>query len=81
MDFTSAGASACGTVVEAFETGAKYALAVGAAAASVGIVIGVVTLTGVGFKLSTIITGGRAGALRGGAVDFLPAMLADTTDR
>jgi hypothetical protein len=33
-------------------TGAKYALAVGAAAATVGIVIGVVTLTGVGFKLS-----------------------------
>jgi TRAP-type uncharacterized transport system fused permease subunit len=40
-------------LVEAFETGAKYALAVGAAAATVGIVIGVVTLTGVGFKLST----------------------------
>jgi TRAP-type uncharacterized transport system fused permease subunit len=44
-------------LVEAFETGAKYALAVGAAAASVGIVIGVVTLTGVGFKISFIITG------------------------
>ncbi len=36
--------------------GAKYALAVGAAAATVGIVIGVVTLTGVGFKLSYIVT-------------------------
>ena len=44
-------------LVEAFETGAKYALAVGAAAATVGIVIGVVTLTGVGFKVSFIITG------------------------
>ena len=43
-------------LVEAFETGAKYALAVGAAAATVGIVIGVVTLTGVGFKISFIIT-------------------------
>jgi TRAP-type uncharacterized transport system fused permease subunit len=43
-------------LVEAFETGAKYALAVGAAAATVGIVIGVVTLTGVGFKLSFIVT-------------------------
>ncbi len=43
-------------LVEAFETGAKYALAVGAAAATVGIVIGVVTLTGVGFKVSFIIT-------------------------
>jgi TRAP transporter 4TM/12TM fusion protein len=45
------------TLIEAFETGAKYALAVGAAAATVGIVIGVVTLTGVGFKISFIITG------------------------
>lgn len=44
-------------LTEAFETGAKYALAVGAAAATVGIVIGVVTLTGVGFKISFIITG------------------------
>jgi len=44
-------------LIEAFETGAKYALAVGAAAATVGIVIGVVTLTGVGFKISFIITG------------------------
>jgi TRAP-type uncharacterized transport system fused permease subunit len=43
-------------LVEAFETGAKYALAVGAAAATVGIVIGVVTLTGVGFKISYIVT-------------------------
>jgi TRAP-type uncharacterized transport system fused permease subunit len=43
-------------VIEAFETGAKYALAVGAAAATVGIVIGVVTLTGVGFKVSYIVT-------------------------
>lgn len=41
---------------EALETGAKYALAVGAAAATVGLVIGVVTLTGVGFKVSYIIT-------------------------
>lgn len=65
------------TLVEAFETGAKYALAVGAAAAAVGIVIGVVTLTGVGFKLSTIITG-AAQAVAGGAADFLPAFLADT---
>ena len=61
-----------GTLVEAFETGAKYALAVGAAAASVGIVIGVVTLTGVGFKLSTIITGAAQG-VAGGVLGFLPA--------
>jgi TRAP transporter 4TM/12TM fusion protein len=44
-------------VLDAFVTGAKYAISVGAAAATVGIIIGIVTLTGVGFKLSTIITG------------------------
>jgi TRAP transporter 4TM/12TM fusion protein len=59
-------------MVEAFATGAKYALAVGAAAATVGIVIGVVTLTGVGFKLSTIITG-AAGTVAGGVDALLPA--------
>lgn len=41
---------------EAFEIGAKYALAVGAAAAAVGIVVGVVTLTGAGFRISFIVT-------------------------
>ncbi|MBE2263652.1 MAG: TRAP transporter permease [Burkholderiaceae bacterium] len=66
-----------GTLVEAFETGAKYALAVGAAAATVGIVIGVVTLTGVGFKISFIITG-AAQALAGGLSTFVPEMLMST---
>ncbi|MFD2238307.1 TRAP transporter permease [Aureimonas populi] len=47
-------------VFEAFVTGAKYALAVGAAAATVGIVIGVVTLTGVSFKVAYIVTGTAA---------------------
>ena len=64
-------------LLEAAETGAKYALAVGAAAATVGIVIGVVTLTGVGFKLSTIITG-AANAVGGGLGSWLPAAVADT---
>jgi TRAP transporter 4TM/12TM fusion protein len=63
-------------LVEAFSTGAKYALAVGAAAATVGIVIGVVTLTGVGFKLSTIITG-AAQAAAGGVGLLVPASLVD----
>src|SRR5205085_9693187 len=63
-------------MVEAFETGAKYALAVGAAAATVGIVIGVVTLTGVGFKISFIITG-WAQAIAGGVASVLPAFLVD----
>jgi TRAP transporter 4TM/12TM fusion protein len=44
-------------LVDAFVTGAKYAIGVGAAAACVGIIVGVVTLTGVGFKLSDIVVG------------------------
>src|SRR5499426_2646415 len=47
-------------MLEAFVVGAKYAISVGAAAATVGVIIGVVTLTGVGFKLSSIITGAAA---------------------
>ena len=62
-------------LVEAFETGAKYALAVGAAAATVGIVIGVVTLTGVGFKISYIITS-WATAIAGVLGTVIPAGLA-----
>ena len=64
-------------LIEAFETGAKYALAVGAAAATVGIVIGVVTLTGVGFKISFIITS-WATAIAGAVSVVMPAMVADT---
>ena len=64
-------------LVEALETGAKYALAVGAAAATVGIVIGVVTLTGVGFKISFIITG-AAQAIAGAMAVVVPAALAST---
>ena len=48
-------------ILDAFVVGAKYAISVGAAAATVGIIIGIVTLTGVGFKLSTIITGSGGG--------------------
>ncbi len=70
------GRIAAPALVEAFSTGAKYALAVGAAAATVGIVIGVVTLTGVGFKLSTIITG-AAQAVAGGVGGLIPAALVD----
>jgi TRAP transporter 4TM/12TM fusion protein len=43
-------------MVDAFVMGAKYAIGVGAAAATVGIIVGVVTLTGVGFKISWIVT-------------------------
>lgn len=45
-----------GEVFEGLRDGAKYALAVGATAATVGIIVGVVTLTGVGFKISYIVT-------------------------
>ena len=63
-------------LVETFETGAKYALAVGAAAATVGIVIGVVTLTGVGFKVSYIVTS-AAQSIAGAVLSVLPAGWAD----
>ncbi len=43
-------------LVGVFRQGAQYALAVGAAAASVGIIVGVVTLTGMGFRLSFMVT-------------------------
>ncbi len=43
-------------LIDAFVVGAKYAISVGAAAATVGIIVGIVTLTGVGFKLSFIVT-------------------------
>jgi len=41
---------------DAFDLGSRYALAVGAAAAAVGIVVGVVTLTGAGFRISFMVT-------------------------
>jgi TRAP transporter 4TM/12TM fusion protein len=43
-------------ILDAFVLGAKYAIGVGAAAATVGVIVGVVTLTGVGFKISWIVT-------------------------
>lgn len=39
-----------------FETGVRYALAVGAASAAVGIVIGVINTTGVGFRIGFMVT-------------------------
>ena len=44
-------------IADAFVLGAKYAIGVGAAAACVGIIVGIVTLTGIGFKLSDIVVG------------------------
>ena len=45
-------------LIDAFYMGAKYALAVGAAAAAVGIVVGVITTTGVAFRLGFMVTNG-----------------------
>jgi TRAP transporter 4TM/12TM fusion protein len=63
-------------VADAFVMGAKYAISVGAAAATVGIIVGVVTLTGVGFKLSAIITS-AAGDLASFSSMLLPGALFD----
>ena len=43
-------------LIDAFRQGARASLAVGAAAACVGIIVGVVTLTGLGFRLSYMVT-------------------------
>jgi TRAP transporter 4TM/12TM fusion protein len=40
------------------ETGVKYALAVGAASAAVGIVVGVINTTGIGFRIGFMVTQG-----------------------
>jgi len=62
---------------DSFETGAKYALAVGAAAGTVGLVIGVVTLTGVGFKVSYIVIS-AAQFISGGLHTVIPEFVAST---
>ncbi len=63
-------------IADAFVVGAKYAIAVGAAAATVGIIVGVVTLTGVGFKISNIVTS-SAGSLASMMSYVIPAFLFD----
>jgi TRAP transporter 4TM/12TM fusion protein len=62
-------------MLDAFVVGAKYAISVGAAAATVGIIVGVVTLTGVGFKLSDIVT--SLAAQLAASLEFLPTFLFD----
>ncbi|MCR8726069.1 TRAP transporter permease [Frigidibacter sp. ROC022] len=44
-------------IFDGFVLGAKYSLSVTAAAALVGVIIGIVTLTGVGFKIAYMVTG------------------------
>ena len=41
--------------VDAFQMGGKYALSVGAAAATVGIIIGVLTVTGTPFNIAAMV--------------------------
>ncbi|MCB2100340.1 MAG: TRAP transporter permease [Rhodobacterales bacterium] len=45
-------------IIEGFTIGVKYALAVGAAATAVGIVVGVINTTGVAFRLGFMVTSG-----------------------
>jgi TRAP transporter 4TM/12TM fusion protein len=66
-----------GEIAASLRDGAKYALAVGAAAATVGIVVGVVTLTGVGFKLSFIVTS-TAAQMAATLGSILPAAIMGT---
>lgn len=56
-------------MADTFETGVKYALAVGAASAAVGIVIGVINTTGVGFRIGFMVT--QAAANLGGDLHWL----------
>jgi TRAP-type uncharacterized transport system fused permease subunit len=69
------------SMVDAFIVGAKYAIGVGAAAATVGIIVGVVTLTGVGFKISWIVTSSADAAARwvADALPLLPFAIKSTT--
>lgn len=66
---------------DAFIMGAKYAIGVGAAAATVGIIVGVVTLTGVGFKISFIVTSLADTMARAtlGLLPFLPFEMKSAT--
>lgn len=47
-------------LADAVETGVRYSLAVGAAAAAVGIVVGVVNTTGIGFRVGFMVTSGAS---------------------
>lgn len=48
-------------MMDTFEVGVKYALAVGAASAAVGIVVGVINTTGVGFRIGFMVTQAAGG--------------------
>lgn len=48
------------SLFDSFHVGVQYALAVGAASAAVGIVVGVINTTGVGFRMGFMVTGSAA---------------------
>ena len=75
------GKAATAEMGDAFVVGAKYAIGVGAAAATVGIIVGVVTLTGVGFKISFIVTSFAETMAQAtlGTLPFLPYDFKTTT--
>lgn len=64
-------------MIDSFVVGAKYAISVGAAAATVGIIVGIVTLTGVGFKISFIVTS-FASQLGGMVMSIIPGLFTET---
>lgn len=57
-------------MVSALELGVKYALAVGAAGAAVGIVVGVINTTGIGFRIGFMVAQG-AGTMAAGLHDLI----------
>ena len=66
-------------LLDAFQLGARYALAVGAAAAAVGIIVGVVTLTGMGFRVSYMVTSAAA-QMGGWIAPLIPFALVGQND-
>lgn len=69
-------------MADTFATGVKYALAVGAAAAAVGIVVGVINTTGIGFRIGFMVTQGAAALAAdiGGIFTFGSFELIDVAD-
>lgn len=60
-DLATAARESVREIWDGFVVGAKYSLSVTSAAALVGVIIGVVTLTGVGFKIAYMVTSVAAG--------------------
>ena len=58
-------------LIQCLSQGARNTLAVGAAAAAIGIIVGVVTLTGVGFRLGFVVIQ-TAGDIGGFFLNFIP---------